>query len=453
MIHQGSNIIHRISSSSAVEASYYRLLKNKRVSLVSIIGHIVSSLRNRVANRHVLIISDSTEISLKACMGKLRDGHRVGVLSDNKTPGFHMHVSMCLDACSGHGLGLSDILLWNRSHNTQTRVQRDKQRKSQPWSGREFYKWYLGMKHSLEVVTGAKQVTFIFDTEADFNNLWQKIQQAQTDAIIRLHRDWEVMPLSSRHFKPKQKLKAYLETLPYAEKNYLLKLRPLNRRNYSRGHLQNRQGRLAKIHIRFTPVRLARLAQYSRPLYIIEAKEDPQTVPQGEAPIHWLLLSTHQVDSFEKAYQIIQWYCQRWMIEQLFRLSKKQGFRIEQSQLEYLDAIMKQTTTTMEAAFQVMQLLLARDKKEDLKTTEIFSEDQIQCLEALNLKYQGKTKKQQNPHLPTQLAWATWIIARLGGWKGYQKARPPGPIRIKRGLERFNTIYQGWIIHQDKNLC
>ena len=34
----------------------------------------------------------------------------------------------------------------------------------------------------------------------------------------------------------------------------------------------------------------------------------------------------------------------------------------------------------------------------------------------------------ENPHPPERLAWAGWIIARLGGWDGYPKSKPPGPI-------------------------
>jgi hypothetical protein len=33
-------------------------------------------------------------------------------------------------------------------------------------------------------------------------------------------------------------------------------------------------------------------------------------------------------------------------------------------------------------------------------------------------------KRQQNPHLPATLPWATWLIARMGGWSGYDSQSP-----------------------------
>ena len=39
------------------------------------------------------------------------------------------------------------------------------------------------------------------------------------------------------------------------------------------------------------------------------------------------------------------------------------------------------------------------------------------------------------------LAWAAWIIARLGGWNCYYK--PPGPITFRRGMAQFYPIHRG----------
>jgi hypothetical protein len=59
-------------------------------------------------------------------------------------------------------------------------------------------------------------------------------------------------------------------------------------------------------------------------------------------------------------------------------------------------------------------------------------------------RLEGKTEKQKPPFPRTNLAWAAWIIARLGGWKGYASRRPPGVITFHDGWCRFHNIFQGW---------
>ena len=88
-------------------------------------------------------------------------------------------------------------------------------------------------------------------------------------------------------------------------------------------------------------------------------------------------------------------------------------------------------------ACKVLQLTLARDQCQGHAIGATFdSKDQI-VLKHLCEKLEGKTAKLQNPFPDTQLSWATWIIARLGGWKGYKSQRSPGPITILRGLKKF----------------
>ena len=71
------------------------------------------------------------------------------------------------------------------------------------------------------------------------------------------------------------------------------------------------------------------------------------------------ILTTIEVLTVEDAEKIIERYKQRWYIEQLFRLTKKQGFKIEQTQLKNGWAIRKLYLLVLAAALKVMQLYLA----------------------------------------------------------------------------------------------
>ncbi len=66
---------------------------------------------------------------------------------------------------------------------------------------------------------------------------------------------------------------------------------------------------------------------------------------------------------------------------------------------------------------------------------------QLQCLSDIEPTLQGNTVKQKNPHPRLSLSWATWIIARLGGWSGYCSQLSPGMPTIVYGLQCFEAIF------------
>ena len=80
----------------------------------------------------------------------------------------------------------------------------------------------------------------------------------------------------------------------------------------------------------------------------------------------------------------------------------------------------------------------------------VFTANEIAALTVLNQTLEARTKRLKNPHPPDNLAWATWIIGRLGGWDGYPSSKPPGPITLKNGLEYFHAVATGWSL---RDMC
>lgn len=93
---------------------------------------------------------------------------------------------------------------------------------------------------------------------------------------------------------------------------------------------------------------------------------------------------------------------------------------------------------------QTLQLTLARDPATRQPASDAFSEDEVRVLAAIERDLPGKTAAQSNPHPRDSLAWAAWIIARLGGWTGYASQKPPGPKTMYLGLAQFEAISKGW---------
>ena len=176
-------------------------------------------------------------------------------------------------------------------------------------------------------------------------------------------------------------------------------------------------------------------------LTLIEVVED--FPPAGAEPLHWRLLTTHEVADAAAAWRIVGWYKKRWTIEQLFRLIKTEGLQLEDSRLETADRLLKLTAIAAKAAVITLQLVQARDGRSADPASRAFSEEQIELLAAFAAKYRGRTALQSNPHPAKSLAWAAWIIARLGGWDGYPRTKP-GPITMRRGVEYFLGVAQAW---------
>jgi hypothetical protein len=214
----------------------------------------------------------------------------------------------------------------------------------------------------------------------------------------------------------------------------------------------NRPARQARLMLRFGTVRLKRPKRAARDLppsvelSLVEVVEpDP---PADVEPLHWYLLTTHAIDDAAAAWRIVDWYKQRWTIEQLFRILKTQGLQLEDSRLETADRLLKLTAIAAKAAVMTLQLVQARDGRSAEPASTVFTDGQIRLLAALAMKYEGRTKLQSNPHPPASLAWAAWIVARLGGWDGYPRTRA-GPITMRHGLEYFLGISQAWSLLSD----
>ena len=92
-------------------------------------------------------------------------------------------------------------------------------------------------------------------------------------------------------------------------------------------------------------------------------------------------------------------------------------------------------------------LLVGFDTSDDAAVYRVNGEQAFAV--ALNRRLEGKTEKQKNPHPEGSLAWLAWIVARLGGWSGYQRYGPPGPKTIAHGWDQFKTMSQGWNLRQN----
>lgn len=424
-----SSSIKATTNNEAQQKGAYRFLDNDRVTEERLIGEITKRCGANVTGRHVLCLTDTSSIGMNNHRNRLRENSGVGLVGNKTGLGFLLHGSLVIDAEKETMLGFSDIQLWHRTEdkcNSTTRIY-----KTQFIEQKESHKWIKSSRNSKEVLRSAKMITIIEDREGDIYEQFCTIPDEKTHLLIR----------------SKENRKLADGTLLY-DSIAQEKIAGSYSFNVTADIRKNRKGRIAQIEVRFKKVTIAKPRgkqtkglPLSKELYLVEAKEINRT---GKDSICWRILTTHEVVVYEQAIEIIKMYGQRWYIEQLFRLLKKQGFRIEQSELGTGWAIRKLTVLLLNNLLRVMQVLLAYDNEESQPVTEVFSNEEIECLKELEKKLEQKKTQVQNRYPVKKLSRAAWIIARLGGWKGAIKQRRPGPITMKKGLEKFDLIFQGW---------
>ncbi|MBD1929149.1 hypothetical protein H6F74_23320 [Trichocoleus sp. FACHB-90] len=131
---------------------------------------------------------------------------------------------------------------------------------------------------------------------------------------------------------------------------------------------------------------------------------------------------------------------------------KQAELNLEVSQLESIEAIKRLSVLALSIAVLTLQLVKGRDNPA-LPASVAFTSDQQQCLTQQAPSLQKRTQKQQNPYLPNSLAWATCLIARVGGWSGYCSQRPPRMPTLVHGLRQLELIFLGWKLTQTPLVC
>jgi hypothetical protein len=424
-----SSSIHEIAPTEAEQKAAYRFLKNRKTEEGILINTVKERSSYLCTGKEVLVLQDTTDFNLTNHQGRLQPNSGVGLAGGrDDSIGFFLHSSLVLDAREETVLGFSDIQVWHREGKLN-KVQRGYKRL--PIEEKESFKWIKACKESKQHLLAATSITFIEDREGDIYEQFASIPDERTHLIIR-SRD-------NRNLSDGNKLFEVLSQQSPAG-SYTIDLVKDIRKGVEK--------RTAFVEVRFCKVSIARSVHAKKKdivsqveLYAIEVRENDDTVSN---PIRWRILTTHLVNSYEHAIGIINNYRKRWYIEQLFRLLKKKGFDIQSSELESGWAIRKLMVMILNAALRVMQLLLAFDNEQSQPIEQVFDPQEMKCLESLDKTLQGDSQKSKNKQDPRRLSWATWIIARLGGWKGYNSKQPPGPIVLKRGLDKFASIYQGW---------
>lgn len=427
MVQNKSAVIQQFDKTRASVVASSRFFNNEHVRIEDLIECSKEHCREWSKGREVVVIHDTTDYNYWHHRGRIQPG-TLGALNDTGL-GYYAHCGLVIDAQDDFPLGYSYMKVWTRPAGQPNKEQR--QYRKLAIEEKESFRWIEAIEQSQQVLSDANNVTYIADRECDIFELWDRCGAHGKHLIIRARAD--------RRIKEAERLFAYVDTLPVrGEVDIEIKENKKSKRSKHHASLEIKWAQV-------TFIAPANKQGEDVTLWVVEAKESSQTVQEGEPPVHWILLTTRQITHMQTATGVITDYTKRWWVEVLFSVTKTRGVNVEESQMEHGQALMKLGAIAFQAALQILQFKHQREGKDAYSMRLVFDGQREKLVEKLMPEWEGQTAKQKNPYKQKTLARAAWLIARLGGWKGYKSESPPGVRTFSNGLKRFEdmfTVYQ-----------
>jgi len=458
-VERGRLIVKNLANDRKEQVQFERFLWNEKVTIEKMLEESRADVSKRVSSskaKHVCLIQDTTEFDFTHRKDEVRG---LGNVTLTSSVGSFSHPVIAVDPRDGFVLGITGCKFWSRDPK-RVHARKNPDYNKIPETEKESYRWIEVIKESKSCLSEAEEITVITDREGDMYTLFTELKDEKTNILSRskglrtarmsgdkdrgiyLNKLMEQVDFSSTR----------IVELPKQSKiNHRKKISAAKNRGTT---LNGRQSREVTLAIKHAKVEIFRPKNLSSDAYpetfeahcIFVQEVDP---PEECRPVEWVLITTRNIDSDEDAWSEVDLYRKRWIIEVIFRTSKKGGYNAESIEAARSDAIIKLCFLGLLASVKVLQLTQCRDGKIERPITTVFSEIEIMILKKLNKKMEGRTESQKNPHKGGTLAWAYWVIARRGGWMGTKSEGPAGAIVIKRGLDRLQQAVEALELLQE----
>lgn len=418
----GSLVLRRLGGDRAGEIAAHRFLDNERTSAEAILETLAAGTQEACAGRRVLAVQDTTEVNFS---GSDEDRRGLGAAGDGVSLGFFIHPVIAVDAECDAVLGLVDASIWTRDDGVTPA------RRKRLFADKESHRWLQGAQSAAERLGGAREVIVVGDRESDIYPVFARRPEG-IELIVRV---------------------AHNRTLSSGGRLFEAALSERGSYEVELAGKPGQKARCARMQVRAGTLSLARprngMVEEEDPaeltLNVVESREIE--APGGIKPLHWRLYTTLPVDSGEAAAEVVRLYRLRWRIEEVFRVLKSDGLKLQDSQLRSAGRLFKLAALGLGAAVRILQLTDARDGS-SRSATDVIDAGLIEPVAVIGLTLEGKTERQKNSYPKGSLAWLAWITARLGGWNCYYK--PPGPKTMATGWRQLATMLQGFLLARDQ---
>jgi hypothetical protein len=394
----------------------YRLFDQKRVTFDAVAEQHWQQTRQTKPGRY-LLISDTTDIdhfSHRATTG-------LGQLGKGNGRGMQLHNCLAYNCDDKQIEGVAGALIHYRTKvpKNETRMQRlSRIRESQIWGD---------LVDKVGSAPQGSQWIHVFDRGGDNFEAVCHIKLAHCDWVIRaaklnrnvINENGEKVPLKSA-----------LEGARVLG-GYELRLR-------SRPGVKARTAQIEVSTIEVTFPRPCHHSKWVKQCGINEQKMNVVVVqevgtPKGVTPIRWVLLTSLPVDTFEDAWQVIEDYENRWMVEEYHKVLKT-GCSVELHALRTADRLEPLIGLISVIGTRLIQLKLVGRSQPEAKAATHVPSSWLKCL------------KLARPKLK-MTGMSVYIffreLAKLGGFLGRKGDGEPGWQTVWHGYKKLHALLDG----------
>ena len=412
----------------------YRLMDCEEVSFEAITTpHYERTKQTGQPRETYLLLNDTTEINY----GGKRKARGLGLGARNQGKGYFLHSALIRDPLTQRVIGLAgQEIMYRRKSGTsgaKNSRRRDEQRESVIWGK---------LIDQVGRPPAGVQWLHVCDRAADDDEVYCRAHRNGCGWVIRACR------LNRRILTPAGKqttLEDHLAEQPVCDIETLEV--PAASKNGPRTALLHL--RYARVQVPQPRITNAWIRQHApaEPLVmsVVELVEfDP---PEGVEPIRWVLLTSEAVSTPEAALRIVDYYRQRWAIEE-YHKALKTGCRVEERYYETSDRLERITGLLAIVAVQLLKLRTLAEETPDAPAQDVVPREWVETLTRL--------RQRPGPHA-RQLAAQTMSIAEfvkhlggLGGHLGRKCDGRPGWQTLWQGLEKLLLILRGLKVAQQK---
>lgn len=430
--------------------SAHRIFSHSSTSVSGLmLGHIAETIQRGQAPETqtgvspLLIIQDTTDFDYSKHFAT----EGIGPIGSKQKRGLLAHCGFAVRA-DGLPLGVVHLDIWARDEQQHGKKQ---YRQQLPIEQKESYKWIAGLQGIEDAFDPEQPLLIVADREADIYDYLAEPRRSQTHLLVRASYPRKVFV--GKEGEPSTLFDAVAACAVLGTYSIKIPRRPaLPEREAQEGRVVELQVRSCEMELPASPsaTRNSQTSPSVR-IWVIQASEAvPSSASEEDSnqpsarqeeggkpsasastPVSWTLISTQPISSSAMAWEMVQHYTRRWMVERL-HYTLKSGLRAEKLQFDDAQSLTKALALLYIVAWRLLWLLCISRSDPDAPAAVLLEAAGLTVLDAVSRR-SVKTAGE-----------AMLEIAKLGGYEYYPAASPPGIKSLWLGLRRLDDIMIGF---------